>query len=66
MMKCKEFVYLLTSGQMKNATPVVRLDAFMHTAMCKRCRIFKANDQRLEGLLKDYRDGLVAPSDELT
>lgn len=66
MMKCKEYIFLLTSGQMKTAAPVVRINGFVHTTMCKPCRTFKANDQRLDGMLKDYREDLSARPDELS
>lgn len=58
MMKCREYIFLLTSGQLKDAPVSLRLEAGMHRVLCRYCRTFTRNDGRLDGLLADYREEL--------
>ena len=48
MMKCREFIFLLTSGQLNQAGFAVRADARVHRLMCKRCNTFYRNNQQLD------------------
>lgn len=58
MMKCKQYIFLLTSGQLQEASRGVRLEAAMHRMLCRYCRTFARNDARLDELLDDYRQHL--------
>lgn len=58
MMKCREYVFLLTSGRLKEAPAALRLEAGMHRLLCRYCRAFARNDHRLDTLLDDYREAL--------
>lgn len=58
MMKCKQYIFLLTSGQLKDAPPGLRFEAAAHRLLCRYCRAFTRNDARLDGLLDDYREAL--------
>ena len=64
MMKCKEYIFRLTSGQLENAGAMERFWATQHRLMCRSCRAFSANDARLSKALAAYRDHLQAPSDK--
>lgn len=58
MMKCKQYIFLLTSGQLKEAPPGLRFEAATHRMLCRYCRTFARNDARLDALLDDYRETL--------
>ncbi len=58
MMKCREYISLLTSGQLQEAPAGVRMEAGMHRLMCRYCRTFARNDARLDDLLEEYRKAL--------
>lgn len=58
MMKCKQYIFLLTSGQLKEAPAGLRLEAATHRLLCRYCRTFTRNDARLDALLEDYREAL--------
>lgn len=49
-MKCRDYVFGLTSGQWEDAAWPTRLASGLHRAMCVRCRRFSANDARLLAL----------------
>ncbi len=61
MMKCKTYVFKLTSGQFAKAPLTTRMEAGMHRWMCRHCRAFTANDAALDGILQAYRDKLQEP-----
>lgn len=54
-MKCKEYVFKLTSGQLDDASVGDRLQARLHLVTCKACRAFTQNDQTLDAVLADYK-----------
>lgn len=58
MMKCREYIFLLTSGQLLEAPASRRVEAGLHRLMCRKCRAFTHNDRRLDGMLADYREAL--------
>ncbi len=64
MMKCREYIFKLTSGQLAQATGFERFLALQHRMMCGRCRAFTKNDAHLDRILKSYRDRLLAPVPE--
>ena len=61
MMKCKEYVFKLTSGQLDGAPLDERLQAKLHIAICKYCRAFTRNDAKLDAMLADYKADLTRP-----
>ena len=63
-MKCREYIFKLTSGQLQDAPKALRLEASMHRMICRYCRTFTRNDARLDGMLAGYREGLKKPDDE--
>lgn len=58
MMKCKQYIFLLTSGQLRDAPAAVRLDAGLHRLLCRYCRTFTRNDARLDAILDARRGDL--------
>ncbi|MCC2637052.1 MAG: hypothetical protein K0Q68_771 [Moraxellaceae bacterium] len=58
MMKCREYIFLLTSGRLEQAPAGRRMEAGMHRLMCRKCRAFTRNDSRLDSMLADYREAL--------
>jgi hypothetical protein len=59
MMTCKEYVFKLTSGQLEEADRLERFWALQHRLMCRHCRAFTRNNQRLDGILAAYQDQLT-------
>lgn len=55
-MNCKDYVFKLSSGQLKNAPLALKMEARLHCLICKYCRAFTRNDQRLDQIIEDYRD----------
>ncbi len=64
MMKCREYIFKLTSGQLENARGFERLLALQHRMMCTRCRAFTKNDAHLERILNVYRERILSPASE--
>ena len=64
MMKCKDYIFKLTSGQLDQATGFEHLLAWQHRMMCSRCRAFTHNDARLNDLLRSYQERLFTPVPE--
>lgn len=62
-MKCKEYVFKLTSGQLDNAPVDQRLQAKFHLVLCKYCRAYTRNDDKLGAVLKGYKANLVKPDE---
>jgi hypothetical protein len=56
MMKCKEYIFKLTSGQLQEADLSDRFWAAQHRMACRHCRAFTRNDVRLDGILQSYKD----------
>lgn len=63
MMRCKEYIFKLTSGQFENAPLAVKLEARAHRMICKYCRAFTRNDQKLQQILGDYREFKINSED---
>lgn len=55
-MNCKDYVFKLSSDQLKNAPLTLKMEARLHCLMCKYCRAFTHNDQRLDQIIDDYRE----------
>ena len=70
-MKCQDYVFLLTSGQLRRDRPegpaaagrTVRAQARLHRWLCVDCRRFAANDATLDQVLAGWRRRLQAPTD---
>ena len=63
MMTCREYIFMLSSGQLEHASRGMKMQAATHRMICKRCRTFTRNDRALDGLLEDYRQHLKQPDD---
>lgn len=63
-MKCKEYVFKLTSGQLDDAPVEERLQAKLHVMMCKYCRAFTRNDAKLDAVLEGFREHVVKKTDQ--
>lgn len=59
-MKCRDYIFQLTSGQAEEAGPAAKLAAWQHRMICFRCRAFTRNDQALKDMLSGYKDQLQA------
>lgn len=57
-MNCRDYVFKLSSGQLQDAGWLERLQAGQHRLICRHCRAFTRNDERLSELLVRYREGL--------
>lgn len=55
-MRCREYIFLLTSEQLPSAALPVRLTAGLHRTICRRCRAFTANDAQLDTLVRQAAD----------
>ena len=64
MMKCREHIFKLASGQLRTATTTERLWAFQHRLICRRCRAFAKNDAMLDRVLENYRALLLTAPTE--
>lgn len=62
MMRCKEYVFLVSSGQLDDAPLATRLAGGAHRLMCRHCRAFTANDQALSEVLAKQRERLREPA----
>lgn len=62
-MKCKEYVFKLTSGQLDDAPVGERMQANLHRMVCKYCRAFTRNDAKLDAVLEGYREQVVKNPD---
>lgn len=63
-MKCKEYIYRLTSGQLAQAGLVEKFWAMQHRMICRRCTAFTRNDARLNEIVLGYREHLARPGEE--
>lgn len=62
-MKCKDYIFKLTSGQLDDAPADQRLQAKFHLMICKYCRAFTRNDAKLDTVLAGYREQVVKKTD---
>ena len=60
-MKCRDYIFQLTSGQLEDAGTATKIAAWQHRMDCFRCRAFTRNDQALQDMLKGYGDQLQTP-----
>ena len=63
MMRCKEYIFKLTSGQLAEDEWPERFWAAQHRLICRHCRAFSANDARLSAILSRYQDQLTQPDE---
>lgn len=59
MMKCREYIFLLTSDQLQEARWPQTLGARAHRLICRHCRAFTRNDQQLLQVLARQREAEV-------
>lgn len=63
-MRCKEYIFRLTSGQLAESGLGVKLAARYHCLLCPRCRRFTRNNRQLDKLLDGYRQHLKQPDQQ--
>lgn len=51
-MKCKDYIFELTSGRLEEGGWWLQTQARTHRLLCVRCRAFTHNDQALRDALK--------------
>lgn len=56
MMMCKQYIFLLTSGQLTEASVGLKLQTQLHRLHCRHCRAFTHNDQALQKVLDAVRE----------
>lgn len=59
-MKCREYIFQLTSGQAEEAGPAAKLAAWQHRMICFRCRAFTRNNDALQNMLKGYSEHITS------
>lgn len=59
---CREYIFLLTSGQLDDPDWNLKLRATQHRLACRRCRAFTRNDEALDRILGEQK----ARSESLT
>jgi hypothetical protein len=52
---CREYIFLLTSGQLDDARWDLKLRATQHRLSCRRCRAFTHNDEALDRILAEQK-----------
>jgi hypothetical protein len=57
-MKCRDYIFELSSGQLSEASGLRRWAARLHAWQCVSCRRFTRNDRALDRILHHYRDVL--------
>ncbi|RMW97562.1 hypothetical protein EBQ25_10180 [Allofranklinella schreckenbergeri] len=60
-MKCAQYIFKLTSGQLEQASASERMKAALHRLMCRHCRDFTRNDAALDAILSAYKSQLQQP-----
>lgn len=63
MMSCQEYIFKLTSGQLTEANWRDRFWSAQHRMVCRNCRAFTANDERLDQILAGYKQQLTEPEE---
>ena len=58
-MKCKRFVFTLTSGQLANAGFVDKLQSKLHYLICPYCRAFKHNDDKISKIIGNVKKRMM-------
>jgi len=61
VISCQRFVFLLTSGELDESGWLTRLQAGHHRLVCRHCRAFAANDQRLDDIVRAQRERWLQP-----
>ena len=60
-MKCRDYIFQLTSGQLEDAGTATQIAAWQHRMICWRCRAVTRNDAALQDMLKGHGDHLQTP-----
>jgi hypothetical protein len=66
MIKCQQYIFQLTSGQLDEAGPLGQLQAFQHRLICRHCRAFTRNNRQVDDILRHYREDITSakPGDD--
>lgn len=59
-MKCDEYIFQLSSGQLARAGALPRLAAKAHVLMCVHCRRYTANDRHLSQVVQTWHQRVSA------
>jgi len=62
-MKCKQYLFKLTSGQLQDASRSERVQAALHLLVCSRCRAFTRNDAALSRIVHAWCAQLQSPEE---
>ncbi len=55
-MKCRQYIFLLTSDQLEQARAIQSIQAQWHRLLCRHCRQFTRNDRFLLKELAQQRE----------
>lgn len=61
MMRCKTYIFKLTSGQMEDADRIERFWAAQHRMVCRHCRAFTHNDALIDEIVDGFKTRLMVP-----
>ena len=59
-MHCKDFVFLQSSGQIKEMPWGKKTATLSHVWMCGKCRNFRRNDELLSGYIEQLKARLLS------
>lgn len=64
---CRDYIFLLTSGQLEDASVALRLRAAHHRLICRHCRAFTTNDEVLDRIIGQHKARLeVLPATDVS
>ena len=58
-MKCRDYIFTLTSGQLQEASSLQRIWIKKHLLICQYCRRFTKNDKKLDLILHTQKERLL-------
>lgn len=58
-MRCKDFVFLQSSGQIQEMPLSQKTFALMHVWICSKCRSFRHNDEQLSVYIQRLKDRMM-------
>lgn len=59
MLRCDDFVFLQSSGQLDEMGRVKKAKTLTHVWVCRKCRQFRRNDQLLTKLVQQLKTKLL-------
>ena len=58
-MKCRDYIFTLTSGQLQEASSLQRIWIKKHLLICRYCRRFTHNDRQLSDILRHRHEEML-------